>query len=149
MFGGLSVALAMMAAQFAQAGTGELRIHVTDQSGSPLQSVVEIVSTGNAYRDTFNTDERGIAAIKRLPFGTYGLAVRRDGFATFSGRFEIRSVVPIDYPVALVIAPIRSDVTVGAADTLIDLQQTATVQRIGADTVQRRTAPPGRALPER
>src|SRR5258705_8441364 len=148
MFGVPALALAMMAAQFAQAGTGELRIHVTDQSGSPLQSVVDIVSTGNEYRETFNTDERGIAAIRRLPFGAYGVAVRRDGFATFSGRFEIRSVVPIDYPVALAIAPIRSDVTVGAADTLIDLQQTATVQRIGADTVQRRTAPPGRALPE-
>ena len=148
MAGPLAMALAVMAAQFAQAGTGELRVRVTDQSGAPLQSVVEIVSTGNGYRETVNTDERGTAAIRRLPFGAYGVAVRRDGFATFSGRFEIRSVVPIDYPVALAIAPIRSDVTVGAAETVIDLQQTATVQRMGADSIQRRTAPPGRALPE-
>jgi hypothetical protein len=148
MFGGLSLALAMMAAQFAQAGTGELRIRVTDQSGAPLQSVVEVVSGGNEYRETINTDERGVAAVKRLPFGTYGLAVRRDGFATFSGRFDIRSVVPLEFPVALTIAPIRSDVTVEARETLLDPEQTGAVQRMGVDTVQRRTALPGRALPE-
>jgi hypothetical protein len=125
MVGPLAMALAVMAAQFAQAGTGELRIRVTDQGGSPLQSVIEIVSSANDYRETFSTDERGTVDVKRLPFGTYGLAVRRDGFATFSGRLEIRSVVPIDYPVALDIAPIRADITVGAADTLIDPQQTA------------------------
>ena len=138
----------MMAAQFAQAGTGELRIRVTDPSGAPLQSVVEIVSSGNEYRETFDTDERGNASVKRLPFGTYALAVRRDGFATFSRTFEIRSVVPIDLPVTLALAPILSEVTVGAAETLLDPQQTAAIQRIGVDTVQRRTASPGRALPE-
>ena len=148
MFGTLGLALAMMAAQFAQAGTGELRIRVTDQSGAPLQSVVEIVSSGNECRETFDTDERGTASVKRLPFGAYSLAVRRDGFATFSGRFEVRSVVPIDLPVALALAPIRSDVTVSAAETLLDPQQTAAVQRIGVETVQRRTAYPGRVLPE-
>jgi len=148
MVGPLAMALAVMAAQFAQAGTGELRLRVTDQSGSPLQSVVEITSSSNDYRATVDTDEGGTVDVKRLPFGAYGLAVRRDGFATFSGRFEIRSIVPIDYPVALTIAPIRSEVTVGAADTLIDPQQTAAVQRIDVDTVQRRTALPGRALPE-
>ena len=148
MAGPLAMALAVMAAQFAQAGTGELRIRVTDQGGSPLQSVIEIVSGANDYRETFSTDERGTVDVKRLPFGVYSLAVRRDGFATFSGRLEIRSVVPIEYPVALDIAPIRADITVGAADTLIDPQQTAAVQRIDVDTVQRRTALPGRALPE-
>ena len=148
MSGGLVLTIAMMAAQFAQAGTGELRIRVTDQSGSPLQSVVEIVSSANDYRETFSTDERGVVAVKRLPFGAYGVAVRREGFAPFSDRFEIRSVVPIELPVSLTIAPIRSDVTVGAADTLLDPQQTATMQRIGVETVQRRTAYPGRVLPE-
>jgi len=147
-FGTLGLALALMAAQFAQAGTGELRIRVTDQSGAPLQSVIEIVSSGNEYRETVDTDERGTASVKRLPFGAYGLAVRRDGFATYSGRFEIRSVVPIDLPVTLALAPLSSEVTVGAAETLLDPQQTAAVQRIGADTLQRRTALPGRALPD-
>src|SRR5258705_510389 len=148
MVGPLAAAVALVAAQFAQAGRGGLRLRVTDQGGSPLQSVVEIISSSNDYRATVDTDEGGTVDVAPLPFGTYGLAVRRDGFATFSGRFEIRSIVPIDYPVALTIAPIRSEVTVGAADTLIDPQQTAAVQRIDVDTVQRRTALPGRALPE-
>jgi len=148
MLGGLALALAMMAAQFAQAGTGELRIRVTDQSGAPLQGDVDLVSSGNQYRETLSTDQRGVAAVKRLPFGTYDLAVRREGFATFSGRLEIRSVVPLEFPVALTIAPIRSDVTVSAAETLLDPGRTAAVQRIGVDAVQRRTGLPGRALPE-
>src|SRR5258705_13553355 len=94
----LAMALAVMAAQFAQAGTGELRLRVTDPSGSPLQSVVEITSSSNDYRETGDTDEGGTVHVKRLPFGTYRLAVRRAGVATFSGRFDVRSIVPIDFP---------------------------------------------------
>src|SRR6267378_1986821 len=96
MVGPLAMALAVMAAQFAQAGTGELRLRVTDQSGSPLQSVVDITSSTNDYRETVDTDEGGTVDVKRLPFGTYGLAVRRDGFATFSGRFEYQTQYVID-----------------------------------------------------
>jgi outer membrane cobalamin receptor len=141
--------LMLAMAQSSQSNTGELRLTVTDSSGLALESRVELVSEANQLRELLDTDPQGTLIAKRLPFGTYRLAVTRDGFATFAGLVEIRSALPTDYRVTLGLAPLQTQVTVTAGETLLDSHQTTTVHRIGADTLQQRTtALPGRSLPD-
>ncbi len=146
---GYLIALVLALAQFGPANTGELRLVVTDSSGLPLVSVVELVSEAQQVRQSLATDADGLAIVRRLPFGAYHVAVTRDGFASFTGLVEIRSALRTDYRVTMTLAAVQAQVTVTAGDTLVDLHQTATRTRIGADTLQRRaTALPGRSLPD-
>jgi hypothetical protein len=135
--------------QFAQSNTGELRLTVFDPSGLGLQSDVELVSEANQFRDRIETDAQGTLIVRRLSFGTYRVAVMRDGFAPFAGLVEVRSALPTDYHVTLSLAPLQTQLTVGVERTLIDLHQATAPQRIGADILQQRTtALPGRSLPD-
>jgi outer membrane cobalamin receptor len=139
--------LVLALGQFGQSNTGELRLTVTDEAGLPLPGIVELVSSASSVQQSLDTDSRGVLIAKRLPFGTYRVAVDRPGFASFAGLVEIRSALPISYPVVLSVAAIQSQITVSAADTLLDRRQTASEHRIGAEAIQQRTtALPGRAL---
>ena len=134
-------------ALLAQSNTGELRLHVRDQAGLPVQSSVDLVSQANQFRQTFETDREGNLLAKRLPFGLYRLQVRHEGFAAFSDVVEVRSAIPLEYPIILGVAPIETTITVNAAETLIDPHRTGTAYRIGGDTLQDRTTSlPGRSL---
>jgi hypothetical protein len=142
-------ALLLAIGQFAQSNTGELRLTVLDPSGAPVESRVELVSESNQFRQILETDAQGTLAAKRLPFGTYHVAVARDGFATFTGLVEVRSALPTDYHVTLNLAPLQAQVTVGADRTLLDPHQATASQHIGTDVLQQRaTALPGRSLPD-
>jgi len=137
------------AAHVAQGSTGELRLVVTDPAGLPVQSTVEIVSQANEIRQHLDTDARGTLTARRLPLGTYRVEVIRDGFATFSGLVEIRSALPTEYRVTLTLAPVQTQVTVAADETLLDPRRTSTLNHVGADAMQYRiTALPGRSLPD-
>ena len=141
--------LLLTLAQFGSSNTGELRLTVTDASGSRLQSGVELASEANEFRESLQTDAQGTLIARRLPFGTYRLSVTSDGFATFSGLVEIHSALPTDYRVTLSLAPLQAQVTVTVDDTLLDPHQAATVHRIGADTLQQHVMGlPGRSLPD-
>ena len=135
--------------QFAQASTGELRLTVTDASGLPLKSAVELVGESNQFRQQFDTDEFGVLVARRLPFGSYQVSVARDGFATAVSIVEIRSAVPADLRVSVNVAGPEAQVVVTDAPSLVDLHQTTVVNRIGAGRLrQRTTALPGRSLPD-
>ena len=146
---GCVLTLLLTLAQFAPSNTGELRLFVIDEAGLPVHSAVELVSESNQFRETYDTDAHGLLVAKRLPFGTYRVAVMRDGFATFAGLVDVRSALPSEYRVTLSLAPLQTRVTVRAEDTLLDPHQTMTVHRIGAELLQQRTtALPGRSLPD-
>jgi outer membrane cobalamin receptor len=139
--------LFVLLAQFAQSTTGELRLTVSDPAGLPLQSQVALVSEANQVAQTLETGTDGMLIQKRLPFGRYRLEVTRSGFATYTALLDIESAVPTEYHVTLTLAPVQSQVTVTPDATLLDSRQTSAVNRIGADTLQRRiTALPGRSL---
>lgn len=136
-----------VAVLLAQSDLGELRIRVTDPAGLPAPSSVEIVSQANQVRQRLATDRDGALVIKRLPFGMYRVQVERAGFASRSELIEIRSASPLEYRVTLGLAPVETVMVVKEAETLVDPHRTASVNRIGADTLQNReTAQPGRSL---
>ena len=107
--------LALMLAQFAPSNTGELRVTVSDPSGLPIQSSVELVSQANQVHRALQTNAHGQAIARQLPFGTYEIQVTREGFAPFSGLVEIRSATPTPFAVTLGLAVLQSQVNVSVA----------------------------------
>jgi outer membrane cobalamin receptor len=138
-----------MLTQFNPSNTGELRVTVNDGTGLPVQSAVELLSQANQVRRTLQTDVQGKVIARQLPFGTYEVRVTREGFAPFSGLVDIHSATPTPFAVTLGLAMLQSQVSVSANDTLVDSRQTASVSRLGRDSIESRVlALPGRSLPD-
>ncbi|HMF77055.1 MAG TPA: TonB-dependent receptor [Bryobacteraceae bacterium] len=142
---GLLVALAA----FGQANTGELRLLVTDPSGSPVAAAVTVVSQVNQYNRTFEADSQGQVVAKRLPFGMYTVIESHDGFAPSKQLVDIRSAIPKQLKITLALGTLQTTVKVGSDETLIDPYATSSANRIGSDTLtDRLSAQPGRSIAE-
>ena len=132
---------------FGQSNRGELQLKVTDPSGLPVKTSVQIVSQANQYRNTLTTSDQGTLDVQRLPFGIYQLEINQTGFLAASESFEIRSSIPTEYTVRLKVSGLNQAVTVTAADTLIDPDQAGSVSQVGSDLIQKRVSSiPGRSL---
>ncbi len=130
-----------------QSNSGELRLKVTDPTGSRVRTSVQIVSEANQYRNTLVTNDQGRLDVQRLPYGVYEIEVAQPGFASFSVPVDIHSSVPIEYTILLQLATVNESVNVSAADTLIDPDQAGSVNRIGTENIQNRLSSiPGRSL---
>jgi hypothetical protein len=131
----------------AQSNEGELHLTVMDPFGLAVQTRVQIVSEANKYRSTLATDDQGRVVAKRLPFGLYQIKVAQPGFAEASQTVEIRSALPIDYTVKLIVSSINQSVTVTETNTLIDPDQAGSVNQVGSDFIQNRLGSlPGRSI---
>jgi len=140
-------ALVLALAQFAASQTGELRVSVTDTAGLPLRAALELFNDAAHVHERVETDDRGVATVRRLPFGTYRVVASAAGFANTTATVDVRSAMPAEIRLTLSIAPLQAAVTVGAADTFLDPRQTATVQRIGRERIEERsTAATSRVL---
>jgi hypothetical protein len=132
---------------FAQTNTGELRLTVTDPSGSAVKAPVRVQSAANQYDTTLTTRASGKLDVKRLAFGTYEISIDKPGFAPISKSVEIRSTIPTDVDVQLTLAAVTSEVTVTTQNPLIDREQAGSVSDIGSSTIQNRLSSlPGRSL---
>src|SRR5579864_6546558 len=120
---------------WAQSNVGELRLKVTDPSGSGVKSNIELICEANEFRKRFVTDDTGSVAAKHLPFGVYRIQVEQQGFALFSDAVEVRSAAPTEYHVALTIAAVNTSVKVSDTETLIDPHRTGSINRVGADNM--------------
>ncbi len=132
---------------FAQNENGELRLKVTDAKGLGLRSSIELTSSANQFQANYVTDDAGVLAIPRLPFGVYNLRIVRKGFAPLVQSVEIRSAIPREIAATMRIQPLNSTVTVTEEDTLIDPHRVGTVERIGPATIAaRESSLPGRSV---
>ena len=142
-------AVLLLVSQFAQTATGELRVTVTDTEQLPIAANVDLVSEANGVHEQLQTDATGTLVAKRLPFGVYRITVSRDGFSPAVGTINIQSALPATYHVSLSVAPVQTQVSVTAGETLLDPRRTASNQRIGAEALAVRPAAlPGRSLPD-
>ncbi|HEY3929981.1 MAG TPA: TonB-dependent receptor [Candidatus Koribacter sp.] len=132
---------------WAASDDGELRLKVTDPSGEALQAQVGISSEANQYHAETETNADGTLAVHRLPFGRYSLRVQRAGFSAMVWTVEIRSSVPRVITAVLPVATANETVNVTDADTLVDPERTASVERIGSATISTREGSlPGRSV---
>ena len=141
------VFLAFATITSAQVNHGELRLKITDPTGARVRAIVELISAGNDYDESFRSDASGILTIQRVPFGSYTLQVVRPGFAPFSQLIEIRSALPIEQQIHLELASVHTEVNVTDATTLIDPASSSSAMEIGARQVEQRPSSlPGRSV---
>jgi outer membrane cobalamin receptor len=139
--------LVCVATAAAQSNTGELRIRVTDPSGSAVKSALELLSEANEFHKRFVTDDSGNVVAKRLPFGLYRIQLGQDGFAPYADSVEVRSAVPTEFHVTLSLAGVNTSVTVKENETLFDPYRTGSINRLGSESIaDRLTSLPGRSL---
>jgi hypothetical protein len=132
---------------YCQSNSGELRVIVTDPSGTAVKTTVQITSEANQYHKTLATNDQGNLDVQRLPYGIYQLEISQLGFAAVSESVEIRSSIPTEYSIQLKLPSVNQSVTVKAADTLIDPDQAGSVSQIGSDGIQNRVGSlPGRSI---
>lgn len=130
-----------------QANHGDLRLHISDPSGSGVRALVEVRSKGNGFDESFVSDDRGNLAVTAIPFGTYDILVSRTAFAPFQESLVMGSAIPQEHSIRLSLAPVRSEVTVNGSSTLLDPGQTTSAQQIGTQEIQQRLASlPGRSV---
>ena len=133
----------------AQRGTGELHLHVTDQTGAALEALGSLESRATRVRRDFATDTSGGYVATDLPFGIYRLEVQRAGFTPVSVLIDVRSEIPLTYPVTLGLAPIRAVVNVQTVETatLLDPYRAGAANLLGVDLLRDRpSAAPGRSI---
>ena len=130
-----------------QSNSGELRLVVTDASGRGVKTAVQIASEANQYQAVLQTDSKGDLDLQRLPYGIYRLKIEQPGFAAVSESLAIRSSLPTSHIIRLKVSTVTQSVTVNATSTLIDPDQSGSIDQIGANTIQHRLSSiPGRSL---
>jgi len=102
----------------------ELRLKATDPTGLGVRCSVKLASEANQYHQDFLTDDSGALAVNHFPFGIYHVSVEHPGFAPFSGSVEIRSAIPAEYEIKLVVAQLNTAVVVKEEETLVDPHRT-------------------------
>jgi TonB-dependent Receptor Plug Domain len=130
-----------------QVNYGEVRLKVTAPSHSAVKTTVELVSAGNGYDKSFNTDDSGAIAIKQVPYGVYRVQVQQAGFAPFSKTLEVGSALPLDETIQLSLASVVTNVNVTDTSTLIDPDRPSSIMQIGSAQIEERLASlPGRSV---
>ena len=130
-----------------QANEGTLRLRITDTTGHPIESALQLISHGNQISRSLTTASNGSVTISHLPFGIYSIHIQRAGFAPISQSVEIRSAAPIKLSFQLQMAALNETVTVNAPDTLLSTDQPGSVNMLGTQQIQTRLGSvPGRSL---
>ena len=130
-----------------QSNQGELRLKVVNSAGQGVKTTVQIEGKANQYRNALATNDQGYVNALRLPFGLYQLEIDQAGFAAKSEDIEIRSSLPIALKIELQLTQTHESVTVRAVNTLNDLDEAGSVNRIGTEFIQNRVGSvPGRDL---
>lgn len=134
----------------AQRNAGEIRLQISDPSGSGIASA-EAVLTGEAtaVRRSALTDASGQFTFRALPFGLYSIRASRDGFNQAATIVDVRSELPLEVKLTLGVAPVETALVVRDSDTLLDPSRTSSVQNLGpADIAHRAASAPGRSVLE-
>jgi hypothetical protein len=130
-----------------QANEGTLRLRITDTTGHPLETPVQISSHGIQFSKTLTTGSEGTLTVSHLPYGIYSIEIQRTGFASISQPVEIRSAAPTRLSLQLEIAALTESVTVHTPDTLLATDQPGSVNMLGTEQIQTRLGSvPGRSL---
>ena len=130
-----------------QVNYGELRLKLTDPSGTGVQASVELTCAGNGYGKTFTSDASGNLAVQSMPYGIYEIQVTKSGFAPLSTSVDVRSALPVSESIYLHVASVVTKVNVAATSTLIDPDSASSVMRIGAKQIEERLSSlPGRSV---
>jgi outer membrane receptor protein involved in Fe transport len=105
-------ALFSVVALLGQSPRGEVRLHVRDPSGAPMEvsGQLENLSLGKARK--FHTDSQGAAVLGDLVFGQYRLIISKPGFVTQLVAIDVQSTSAITRDISM---------EIGAQTTQVDV----------------------------
>lgn len=141
------LAVLLVSLALAQKDTGELRLSVTDRSGSPVRAQVDLVNQASKTKVSVHLGKRGRYTFKDLAFGDYLLTVTQAGFSIFSQMVDIQSTLPAQRDVVLTIQPQQTSVEVTASNTLLNPRRVSASYFTGKKEIaERHMTQPGRGL---
>jgi outer membrane receptor protein involved in Fe transport len=97
------------------AGTGEIRLHVTDAMGRSLRTRGTLYGPVAGVSRSVESAADGTFAISDLAFGRYQLSLTRSGFASETLSFQVQSSTPITRDITLLVGSISTTVNVIAS----------------------------------
>src|ERR1700685_872930 len=108
-------------AQSSGGNAGTVRGSVLDPSGAALMgATVEIQNPVSHYNQTTKTDNQGTFAFPNIPYNNYHLSATASGFQNGGQDVDVRSPLPLDVKIGLMIGTAAQtvEVTAEAADLL-------------------------------
>ena len=142
--------LFLLAGSITAQTTATLRGSVLDPQGNAVaEAVVSVENALTGFSRQAKTAEDGSFAISNLPFNAYLVSVTREGFAAWSRQVGLRTNIPQQVEVRLVLAGHVTTVDVSVSDTaaLIDPEGTSTRTELNAAAMNRLpVAPTSRGL---
>ena len=101
----------------AAVSAGSVRGTVSGPDGKPLGGVPLLLRNDiTGFRAETRTDKDGRFLFFNVPFNPYELHVEVQGFQTQHIKLDVRSVAPVDIPVALALQAVSENVKVEAAE---------------------------------
>jgi outer membrane receptor protein involved in Fe transport len=108
-------ALAQTSPNSSPGRTGEIRVHVKDITGHPLQTHGTLTGPTAGISRTVDSAADGSLTIPDLSFGRYQLALAQTGFSSQVISFQVQSSTPITRDVTLVVVGVVTTVNVIAS----------------------------------
>jgi hypothetical protein len=120
LFGCLVFSLTLGTAAYGQA-SGTIRGNVLDPSGAVIAgATVQIQNPVSHYDQTTKSDSQGNFAFPNVPFNPYHLTASASGFQTGSQDIDVRSTIPTELKINLVVGAASTTVNVEAAQDLVE-----------------------------
>jgi len=134
---GLVFALFTCAAN-AQIQIGTLRLKVVDPAGASVQGAnATLRNKLTGFERLSSTDERGSCEFNNVPFDNYQLQVRANQFAEVSRSVEVRSNVPVEIELRLVLTGASETVNVESERGLIEAESSSTELDLDRSSIRR------------
>ncbi len=112
-------------AQSVSAGSGTLRGNVLDPSGSAIPgATVEIQNPVSRYDKSTKTDAQGMFGFDNVPYNNYHLSASSAGFQGSEQDINVRSPLPLEVKITLVIGVEKQSVTITEAGDLVETDST-------------------------
>lgn len=136
-----SDASAQTTGPIAPARSGEIRLHVKDSTGHPLQTHGSLYGPVAGVSRTVDSAADGSLTISDLAFGNYQLALAQSGFASQLLRFQVQSATPMTRDVTLLVGAVSTSINVIASTPIgtLDLPLSdvpVPVQTLTAQTIE-------------
>ncbi len=143
----LTLALLTASALFAQLQSGEIRLRISDASNLPVPAAVSLASEASRTHRDAKSSDNGECTFQHLPFGIYQVSVAAEGFQTYLATVDVRSSVPNDLHVHLLLASEQTKVEVSAEPTIIDPDRTGVDYPVGSQQLnESMSTVPGRSV---
>jgi outer membrane receptor protein involved in Fe transport len=112
---GLSALTSARAQVSAGSGVGEIRLHIKDPGGRPLQAQGTLIGPTSSHSRTVEIAPDGSLDVPQLAFGLYELTLTRAGFADQVIRLDVQSTRPMERSVTMTLPGLSTTVNVIAA----------------------------------